>query len=241
MGKRLAAVASSAALVAAVAPALAATDHTVTASDYQFSQPTITIAPGDRVVFANGGGMHNFAFDDGQQYPADPTDSGDAVWSTLSRVFTAEGTYPYHCELHGSATSGMRGVIVVAALTTVPTPTPTAMPTPQPGGGTTPADEPVRVRSLATAAASFCVRRGPACRRPGVRLAIDLSRAARVSGVLRRRARRFGRVDFGTVPAGPRTLRFRRTGAGKRLTAGRYTLAVTVNGAGTRRLSFRVR
>jgi hypothetical protein len=62
-----------------------------------------------------------------------------------------------------------------------------------------------------------------------------------VSGVLRRRARRFGRVDFGTVPAGPRTLRFQRTSAGKRLTAGRYTLAATVSGAGTTNLSFRVR
>jgi hypothetical protein len=81
-----------------------------------------------------------------------------------------------------------------------------------------------------------------------VRLRIDLSDAARVGGVLQRRpprgkapAKRFGRVDFGTVPAGPRTLRLRRTSTGKRLSAGRYTLALTVSGAGTRSVSFRVR
>ena len=88
----------------------------------------------------------------------------------------------------------------------------------------------VQVRTLEPAAARFCARRGPGCRRPGVRLRIDLSAPARVTGVLRRRAKRFGRVDFGTVAAGPQTLRFRRTAAGERLVPGRYSLAVRVDG-----------
>jgi plastocyanin len=243
MGTRLVLAAVSAALVAAVAPALAATDHTVTASNYTFTMADITIAPGDRVVFANSGGMHNFAFDDGPQFPADPTASG--MWpADLSRTFTVPGTYPYHCELHAGL--GMRGTITVSGGGSDPAPTPTPAPTPSPGpsGGAPPPPGgagAVRVRSLAPAARSFCVRRGPACRRPGVRLDIDLSGAARVSGVLRRRARRFGQVDFGTVPAGPRTLRFQRTSAGKRLSAGRYTLAVAVSGASTTTVRFRVR
>jgi len=244
--RRLVLCAASVALVvAAVAPAIAAEDHTVTAANFYFTPAEITIAPGDRVVFANSGGLHNFAFDDGQKFPSVPTESSDPAWdASPSRTFGASGTYRFHCDEHGPSMSGTITVTGAA-----PTPTPTATATPQPNPTPTPGPaEPVRVRSLATAAASFCVRRGPACRRPDVRLRIDLSRPARVSGALRRRpprgkapARRFGRVDFGTVPAGPRTLRFRRTAAGRRLTAGRYALTVTVDGADAKTLRFRVR
>jgi hypothetical protein len=102
------------------------------------------------------------------------------------------------------------------------------------------------VRALRLAGASFCTRRGPRCRRPGVRLRIDLARAAAVTGSLTRRgqrgrARRFGRVDLGTVPAGPRTLRFSRTATGRRLTAGRYTLRLRIGAAAPRMLRFRIR
>jgi hypothetical protein len=89
------------------------------------------------------------------------------------------------------------------------------------------------------------VRRGPRCRRPGARLRIDLSAPADVRGTLRRRApgarrfRAFGRLRFGRVGAGARTLTFTRTAAGRRLRPGRYTLAL--HAAGTRRtLAFRV-
>jgi hypothetical protein len=91
------------------------------------------------------------------------------------------------------------------------------------------------------AARTFCTRRGPRCARPGVRVRIDLTRPARVTGTLRRRARGYGRVRFGTVPAGPRTLRIRRNGAGRRLVAGRYTLRLRVAGEAQPALRFRVR
>jgi plastocyanin len=251
---RAALSAAAAALLAAVAPAPAAQDHTITASSNQFTQASITIATGDRVLFANSDGSHNFVFEDGPRFPDVPTPAGDAVWNTpLSRVFTVAGTYRFYCAAHGGpGGKGMSGTVTVAGEGPgpAPTPTPTATPTPGPGGGqqAPPGGGAVQVRALTTAATSFCVRRGPACRRPGVRLRIDLSAPARVTGVLRRRpphgkapARRFGRVDFGTVAAGPRMLAFRRTASGKRLTTGRYTLAATVRGAGTRSLSFRVR
>jgi hypothetical protein len=184
--------------------------------------------------------------DDGTSFPAYPAPASDAFWSgqgeARSRTFTTAGrTYAFRCEQHSY---DMRGTVTVTG-TATPTPTPTATPSPDPGadagGGAPPA---VRVRTFAGAAASFCVRRGPRCRRPGVRLRIDLTRAARVTGVLRRGtapARRFGRVAFGTVPAGPRTLTFQRTKGGKRLQAGRYTLAAQIDGAGSRTVRFRVR
>jgi plastocyanin len=240
---RLALCVAAVALVAAVAPALAA-DHTVTATaSDQFSPPTITIAAGDRVLFRNSGGSHNFVFEDGPAYPANPTGPG-AVWDTLSRTFTESGSYPYYCDAHGAAGGvGMSGVITVAATSPTPSPTPGPTATPTPGPGATPTPEPggddspprsgsaVRVRSLAIARA----------RRSGVRVRIDLSAPARVKGVLRRGGRRFGRVDFGTVAAGPRTLRLRRTTGGRRLVAGRYSLTLRVGGAATKRLRFRIR
>jgi plastocyanin len=236
-------------LVVAAAPALAA-DHTITAlSNNQFDRPAIMIATGDRVLFANSGGSHNFAFEDGESYPVNPTGPGPA-WNGLSRTFTAAGTYRYYCELHGTLTTGMRGTITVTAAppppspspSPTPSPTPTPSPPPGPGGPSPEGTAPAQVRSLALASGRFCARRGPRCRRPGVRLRIDLSAPARVTGVLKRRAKRFGRVDFGTVAAGPRTLRLRRTTAGKRLRPGRYSLALRVDGAPvTPTLRFRVR
>jgi plastocyanin len=244
---RLAPAALVAALAVAVAPALAAEDRTITASDYRYTPDAVTIAPGDRVVFANSGGTHNFSFADGAEYPAIPAPQDDGFWSgpveARSRTFTEPGrTYAFRCDQHPDEMNGTITVTAPAPPTPTPTatPSPTATPAPAPdaGGGAPPA---VRVRTFAAAARSFCVRRGPTCRRPGVRVRIDLSGAARVRGVLRRGGRRFGRVDFGTVPAGPRTLRFRRTTAGRRLAAGRYVLTATIDGAGSRTLRFRVR
>jgi hypothetical protein len=97
------------------------------------------------------------------------------------------------------------------------------------------------VRTLRLAGKTFCTRRSRRCRRPGVRIRIDLSRPAQVNGTLARRGRRFGRVDLGTVPAGPRTLRFSRNAAGRRLEPGRYALALTVEDGARRTLRFRVR
>ncbi|MGH8572013.1 MAG: hypothetical protein ACREX8_05490, partial [Gammaproteobacteria bacterium] len=83
-------------------------------------------------------------------------------------------------------------------------------------------------------------------KRPGVRFRIDLSRAARVTGTLKRRpftgsgrARSFGSLNFGEVQAGDRQLSFRRTRAGRRLTRGRYALTLKV-GEATRLLRFSV-
>jgi hypothetical protein len=104
------------------------------------------------------------------------------------------------------------------------------------------------VRTLRAAAATFCTKRARNCPKPGVKLRIDLSQPAEVTGALLRRpprgtakAKTFGRVRFGTVPAGMRTLSFTKTSAGKRLTAGRYTLKLTIAGQPPRTVAFKVR
>jgi plastocyanin len=236
-------------------PALAADDATVTASDFAFTPREVRVSVGNTVTFANSEGLHNFSFADGQEYPADPEPPGSA-WDGRSRTFTQAGTYAYRCEAHAAAYD-MRGVITVVdgggdtdpAPTPTPTPMPGPPPTPQPGGG--PGGDgstAVEIRTLRPAGTTFCIRRSRTCRRPGVRLRIDLSRAATVTGTLRRRpprgarrARRFGRVSLGTVAAGARTLRFSRTAGGRRLTPGRYTLALTIGDAAPRTVRFKVR
>ena len=98
MRRGVVAAAVIAALAAAVMPALAADEATITASGIQFDPPDLTIRAGDTVRFVNSGGTHNFAFDDGMSYPASPTGSGDPVWANLSRTFTQAGTYRFVCD-----------------------------------------------------------------------------------------------------------------------------------------------
>ena len=214
----------------AVVPALAAQAPTITASDTVFTPGEVTIAPGGSVTLANSGGFHNFRFADGTELPSVPRGPDHADWDNLSRTFTKAGDYSFVCGAHPTMMSGVIRVQAPAA----PTPTPT--PTPQPS----PSDDP-EVRSLRLAAGTFCTRRGPRCARPGVRVRIDLTRPATVTGTLRRRSRGYGRVRFGTVPAGSRTLTFRRNAAGRRLVAGRYTLRLRVAGEPQPALRFRVR
>ncbi len=221
-------------------PALAADDKTLQARDSEFDQPDVTIEVGDTVTFTidpSSGLAHNFAFDDGPSYPQSPQPPGPA-WNAQSRTFNAAGTYTYVCGAHAF----MTGVVRVQSPAPTATPTPSA--TPDPSSETEP---PVEVRRLRLAASTFCTKRGKGCAKPGVKVQIDLSAAAAVTGTLKRRApgakraKRFGRVDFGTVAAGARTLRFTKNAAGRRLTAGRYKLALTVTGRPPRTLSFKVR
>ena len=48
-------------------------------------------------------------------------------------------------------------------------------------------------------------------------------------------------MSFGTVAAGMRTLKFTKNAAGKRLTAGRYRLKLTIGTRAPQTLSFKVR
>jgi plastocyanin len=75
-----------------------------------FDPSSLEVAQGASVVWAwsSGGVTHNVTFDDGEQ-------SGNRSDGTYTRTFAAAGSFPYHCTIHGSATSGMRGSITVTA------------------------------------------------------------------------------------------------------------------------------
>lgn len=73
-----------------------------------FDPSGLEVAPGATVVWtwSPGGVTHNVTFDDGEA-------SDDQSSGSYQRAFAAAGSYPYHCTFHGSATSGMRGVVTV--------------------------------------------------------------------------------------------------------------------------------
>lgn len=88
---------------------------------------TLTITVGDTVTFKNTAGLHNVVADDGSFRCANGCDNdgqgGQGNASSLSWhasvTFGNAGSFGYFCELHGNATSGMRGLIVVNKLTPV--------------------------------------------------------------------------------------------------------------------------
>ncbi len=82
----------------------------VTVENNDFDPATLQVAAGSSVVWAwaSGASTHNVTFDDGEA-------SGNRSSGTYSRTFATAGTYPYHCTLHGTATSGMRGSVTVTA------------------------------------------------------------------------------------------------------------------------------
>ena len=73
-----------------------------------FDPGALEVAPGATVVWAwdSDGRTHNVTFDDGDG-------SGDRSSGTFQRTFATVGAYPYHCTIHGTATSGMRGLVTV--------------------------------------------------------------------------------------------------------------------------------
>jgi hypothetical protein len=98
---------------------------TVYASDFQFTDSSVTINPGDTVTWMNSGGLHNVEFNDGSfTMPASPS---PASW-TVARTFMAAGTFNYVCGQHPS----MTGTVIVAGITPPPPPPP---PPGDPGGG----------------------------------------------------------------------------------------------------------
>lgn len=235
-------------LVAGVAPSNAAdaTVHAIGAvdGDYgpipdHFAPSTVSILPGDTVTFVNDSGQHNVRFADGA-FTSPATPLLPAGWPSppAGRTFSQVGNFNFACDLHGPSMSGT----VVVGTSTGPGPGP------GPGQPGTPTTGPgaLTIQSASLPRRRFCNKRGPRCRRPGVRFTVDLSTAGRLTGTLRRRplkgrrrARRFGTLDFGEVAAGARQLRFTRTKAGKRLTRGRYTLTLKA-GSDTSVLKFSV-
>jgi plastocyanin len=82
--------------------------NTVTVGNNFFSPVDLSAAVGTTVTWnwAPGAVEHNVTFDDGQ---ASATQSA----GNYARTFSAAGTFPYHCTIHGAAV--MHGTVTVAA------------------------------------------------------------------------------------------------------------------------------
>ena len=196
-----------AASVSAAVPAVADDAEVVATPGNQFMPRTVTIRPGDQVVWRNQGGFHNVHFDDeGMDEPANPS---PASW-TVNRRFPHEGTFNYYCEAHGRpGGQGMAGTVVVSAASDPPRESDTQAPS---------------VSDLAVAPRRFCNRRTRRCRRRGTRIRFTLSEAGAVE--IRIRPLRGGRpTDSVSVRGsnGANSIRY----SGRRLRLGRYRLTVT--------------
>jgi LPXTG-motif cell wall-anchored protein len=92
--------------VALGGPASAATFN-VSEVDFDFVPATITIAPGDTVVWTNNGASPHTStggsWDSGTMNPG----------ATFSHTFSSVGSFPYICEFHEAI--GMTGTVVVQA------------------------------------------------------------------------------------------------------------------------------
>jgi plastocyanin len=73
-----------------------------------FTPSTVTVDPGQPVCWTWSGAEHNIRADDGSFTSGPPSAGG-----TFQRTFNTPGTYGFHCQVHGTPTTGMRGTVVV--------------------------------------------------------------------------------------------------------------------------------
>lgn len=85
--------------------AFAAGDPSVTIVDFDFQSATLTVNPGDTVMWTNMGGATHTTTSDTPMWDSSSLPSG----GTFSFRFTTAGTFSYHCTIH----PGMRGVVFV--------------------------------------------------------------------------------------------------------------------------------
>jgi plastocyanin len=104
--------------LAGAGPAYAATS--VSIGDNFYSPTTVTVSAGTTITWTYGSGnsIHsvtadNGSFDSSPNCPPTCMNPGDSYTHT----FTAVGSFPYHCRIHGSA---MAGTVVVEAAGTNP-------------------------------------------------------------------------------------------------------------------------
>jgi plastocyanin len=85
-------------------------DDQVQVRNNSFTPSALQVEAGTTVtwVWSSGGTVHNVTFDD-------DVASGNLGDGTFARAFSAAGSFPYHCTIHGSPTSGMRGQVTVVA------------------------------------------------------------------------------------------------------------------------------
>lgn len=104
-------------LMVAAAPSATARDFIVTANaDLTFTPDNLVIYQYDRVIFVNGGGLHNVVADDLSFRCGVNCNTNTGPSSQLWRspvVFSRVRSIGYFCEQHGDTQVGMRGRITV--------------------------------------------------------------------------------------------------------------------------------
>lgn len=113
--------------------AVEAADHGVDVLDNRYEPATITVAPGDKVIWTNKGLLNHTVTADNRSFTSGPMLPTERFGPT----FTEPGRYPYRCDFHED--QGMQGVVIVRAATaTSSTTTTTRVPrttsTLEPGG-----------------------------------------------------------------------------------------------------------
>jgi plastocyanin len=85
-------------------------ETTVTVRDDMFDPSSVNVGVGDEVTWQwSGQNQHNVTW----VVPGGAANSATQTSGTFSRTFGAAGTFEYYCTVHGTATTGMRGSIVV--------------------------------------------------------------------------------------------------------------------------------
>lgn len=85
----------------------------VAAVDNSFEPRYVRVSPGTEITFTNEGrNPHNVVPSEEGQFETIPTEDLEPGMSA-SLTFDEPGTYPYFCSLHGTATRGMVGRVVV--------------------------------------------------------------------------------------------------------------------------------
>ena len=86
----------------------------VQALDNRFEPKEVTITAGSTVTWTNdGANVHDVVPAEGTDYGVKP--DGFKPGATYSTTFSTPGTYAYYCSLHGTATKGMTGTVVVVS------------------------------------------------------------------------------------------------------------------------------
>jgi len=103
-------LASAAFAVLSCSDSTAPNQATVQVRDNTFDPATATIQAGGTVTWQWAGqAQHNVTWVN----PSGTSDSPTQATGTYTRNFSGAGTYDYFCTVHGTATSGMRGSVVV--------------------------------------------------------------------------------------------------------------------------------
>ena len=158
----------------AIGPGVAnAADAAVAATGANtFNPDRVGILVGDAVTWTTTGGVNHTVTSSSPNWTKDS--SIPLISRSTSFTFDKAGTYTYFCKTHGSATTGMRGTVVVAApkpaprpTTAAPRPTATRSPSARPTSAT-PSPSRTRSPSPSPPSSEASTARGPALGVPSV-------------------------------------------------------------------------